>query len=64
MTLSRAEIIVMMRSLLRSLEDTPESERQAHHDLYSKLSAESARLMPYKRQRALAQAMMDRLTGR
>lgn len=63
MTLNRAEIIVMMRSLLRSLKETPESERQAHHELYSRLSAESARLMPYKRRRAVAQAM-DHLIGR
>jgi len=62
MELSREEIVVMMRSLLRSLEKTPEHERQAHHDLYSRLSAESVRLMPYKRRQALAQAM-DHLIG-
>lgn len=62
MTFSRAEIIIMMRSLLRSLEKTPERERQAHHEMYSKVSAEFVRMMPYKRRHAVAQAM-DHLIG-
>lgn len=62
MTLSRAEIIIMMRSLLRSIKETPESERQAHHELYGKLNAEAVRLMPYKRRQALASAI-ERLSS-
>jgi hypothetical protein len=46
---AQAFAIVMMRSLLRSLEKTPKNEHQAHRELYSKLNAEAVRLMPRKR---------------
>jgi hypothetical protein len=62
MTFTRAEIVVMMRSLLRSLEKTPERERAAHHDLFGKLSAEVVRLTPHKRRLAVARAI-DHLNG-
>lgn len=57
MKLNRAEITMLMRSLLRSMERTPERELGAHKRLYDKLSEEAVRLMPRGRVRAVAMAM-------
>lgn len=57
MKLSRGEVRLLMRSLLRSLERTPERERAAHKALYDRASAESVRMTPRKRLRAVARAM-------
>jgi hypothetical protein len=46
MNLTRREVSVLMRSLLRSLESTPEREQAEHKAIYEKLSAESVRLLP------------------
>lgn len=44
--LSRAEVSGLMRSLLRSLEATPEKEKALHEKLYSRLSRISAEMTP------------------
>jgi hypothetical protein len=59
MELTRDEVALLMRSLLRSLEPTPARERDAHKRLYDRLSAEFFRLTPQKKIEALARALGD-----
>lgn len=44
--LSHEEIVGVMRSLLRSLEDTPEPERDLHEELYVKFNEWHTRTLP------------------
>ena len=57
MTFNRGEVGLLMRSLLRSMEKTPERERAAHKELYERLGAESVRLTPRRQLRAVARAL-------
>ena len=62
MKLTHGEVALAMRSLLRSLEATPEWEREGHEALYQKLNAEFVRTLPAGVTRAVA-AAMDHATG-
>ena len=59
MELTRDEVSLLMRSLLRSLEHTPARERDHHRRLYDRLSAEFFRLTPRKKIEALSRALAD-----
>lgn len=61
--LSPKEVTALMRALLRSLENTPESERPAHARIYEKLSAAHVTGLPRKLTRAVGQAI-DAVIGR
>jgi hypothetical protein len=63
MTFGRQELTLLMRSLLRSLPDTPPRERQVHKRVYDKLSEEVVRLTPRRTTAALGRAL-DRMIGR
>lgn len=57
MNLTHSEVAALMRSLLRSLEKTPERERKDHEALYQKLNAEFVRTLPKRLVRAVSRAM-------
>lgn len=61
--LEKKEVVVLMRSLLRSLEKTPTSERVAHERVYEKLSAAFISGLPKKLTGAIGRAI-DVLIGR
>lgn len=63
MKLSHVEAVILMRSLLRSLEKTPESERAGHQAIYERLSKESIRTLPTSAVRRLG-AAIDHAIGR
>ena len=63
MNFTRREVSVLMRSLLRSLEGTPERERAEHKAIYDRLSAESVRLLPPGLMKRVGRAM-DHAIGR
>lgn len=63
MKLDRREVTLLMRSLLRSLPDTPAREQAAHKALYERLSEEAVRLTPRRIVMAVGRAL-DRMIGR
>lgn len=61
--LSRGDVGLLMRSLLRSLSDTPPRELPMHAALYGKLSRAFIEILPAGTKRAVGDAI-DRVIGR
>lgn len=63
MTLSNADTALLMRSLLRSLPQTPEREQDAHNRLYNRLTAHYVDTCPPEQIKAVGNAI-DHHMGR
>jgi hypothetical protein len=61
--LSHADLVVLTRAMLRSLDTTPERERAAHEAVYDKLSGAWTRTLPRRTLAAVGRAL-DRASGR
>ncbi len=61
--IDHADTIVLMRSLLRSLEETPEGERAEHQRVYNKISRWHTETLPPHLIEAVGRAV-DHATGR
>jgi hypothetical protein len=57
MDLTNEDLTILLRSLLRSIEKTPPSERARHKAVYDKIAAESARRMPREELAKLGRAI-------
>lgn len=57
MELTKKDVGVLLRSLMRSMEKTPPKELPAHKAVYEKLTAESVRMMPPGQRARLSRAL-------